>query len=78
MPCSGELLPVLLAAVKKGQLSNKDTWRPIVDGMRVAAGLPQIFGTQARIKDEAVYLYPLLNDQKVDDWQLLVRTAAAR
>jgi len=63
-----ELLPVLTAAVKNGLLSKR-ILATLVDGMRVAAGLPQIFGTQAKIKDEAIYLYPLLSDQKVDDWR---------
>lgn len=63
-----ELLPVLVEAVRKGQLS-KSILASLVDGLRVASGLPQIFGTQARIRDEAVYLYPLLDDQKVDEWR---------
>ena len=63
-----QLLPVLIAAVRKDLLS-KGILATIVDGMRVASGLPQIFGTQARIRDEAIYLYPLLNDQRVDDWR---------
>ena len=63
-----QLLPVLIAAVKKDLLSKR-ILATLVDGMRVASGLPQIFGTQARIKDEAIYLYPLLNDERADDWR---------
>ena len=63
-----ELLPVLIEAVKKGLLSRRVV-AALVDGLRAASGLPQIFGTQAIIKDEAIYLYPLMDDEKVDIWR---------
>lgn len=63
-----ELLPVLAAASKKG-LFEKGNIANIVDNIRIAKGLPQIFGTQAKIANRVLYLYPLLNEVKVEEWR---------
>ncbi|HYJ90028.1 MAG TPA: DUF6624 domain-containing protein, partial [Pyrinomonadaceae bacterium] len=63
-----QLLPVLIQAVKKGYVP-KNLIASIVDGIRVASGVPQIFGTQASIRANAIYLSPLLNDERVDEWR---------
>ena len=63
-----ELLPVLVEAAKKDYIGNP-LLAQIVDNIRISAGLPQIFGTVATIKNEIIYLYPLLNEEKVDDWR---------
>ncbi|MFL6468639.1 MAG: VWA domain-containing protein [Pyrinomonadaceae bacterium] len=63
-----ELLPVLTEAAKKG-LIQYPLIASLVDNIRVGAGYPQIFGTQATIKENIIYVYPLLNDEKVDEWR---------
>jgi len=63
-----ELLPVLVAAAKKG-LIGFPLIATMVDSIRVGFNYPQIFGTQAIIKQKVIYLLPLVNDEKVDDWR---------
>lgn len=63
-----QLLEVLAAAANKNLLP-KSYLAPIVDNARVIKGLPQIFGTQAKIKDGVVYIYPLLNESKLAEWR---------
>ncbi|MBS1795159.1 MAG: VWA domain-containing protein [Acidobacteria bacterium] len=65
-----ELLPVLVEAAKKGVLGNS-MLASMVDSIRVGSRMPQIFGTQAVVRNNVVYLYPLLNEEKVDDWRKL-------
>ena len=65
-----QLLPVLSAAAKKGLIRNQ-LLASLVDNLRLGAGQPQIFGTQATIRGEIVYLYPLLNEAKIDEWRKL-------
>jgi VWFA-related protein len=63
-----ELLPVLAEAAKKGYIGNP-ILATFVDSIRVASRMPQIFGTQAAIRNNVVYLYPILNEEKVDEWR---------
>ncbi|MEP6847635.1 MAG: VWA domain-containing protein [Acidobacteriota bacterium] len=63
-----ELLPVLTEAANKGQI-KKSLIAPLVDYIRLRLGAPQIFGTQASVRDGTIYLRPLLNDAKVDEWR---------
>lgn len=63
-----EFYPVLIEASKK-DLISKHVLANIVDSVRVRTGQPQIFGTQAKIQDDVLYLYPLLNEGKVDEWR---------
>jgi VWFA-related protein len=65
-----ELLPVLSEAAKKGYIGNP-ILASIVDSIRTGLMSPQIFGTQATIRNNVIYLYPLLNEEKVDDWRKL-------
>ncbi|MGI8469829.1 MAG: VWA domain-containing protein [Pyrinomonadaceae bacterium] len=65
-----EIFPVVAAAAKKGYVGNNYV-AALVDSIRVGAGLPQIFGTQTAVRDELFYLYPLVNDAKVDEWRKL-------
>src|SRR5688500_15759851 len=37
--------------------------------MRVGAGLTTIFGSAATVINEIIYLYPLLNEEKVNEWR---------
>ncbi len=63
-----ELLPVLVEASKKGYVGNP-LLASFVDSIRVGSKMPQIFGTQAVIRNNVVYLYPILNEEKVDEWR---------
>src|SRR5258706_1628622 len=63
-----ELLPVLIEAAKKDYVGYP-LLATFVDSIRVGYGLPQIFGTQASIAANVIYLFPLLNDEKVDEWR---------
>ena len=60
-----DLLPVIIAAVKKGEIS-KGSFATYIDRLRTNAGLKQIFGTQATIKDGFLVLYPIADEQHVD------------
>ena len=65
-----QIYPVVVAAAKKGYVGNNEVaW--LVDSIRTSAGVPQIFGTQTKIKDEAFYLFPLQNEAKVDEYRKL-------
>ncbi len=63
-----DLLLVLVEAAKKGYIGNP-LLAQIVDNIRIGAGQPQIFGTSATIKNNVIYLRPLLNEEKVDEWR---------
>lgn len=65
-----EFFPVLAAAAEKGLIA-KGNLASMIDTIRVGGGLPQLFGTQMQIKNEAFYLYPLLNEERVDRWRAL-------
>lgn len=63
-----EVLPVLVEAAKKGYIGNP-VLASFVDSIRVGSRMPQIFGTQAAIRNNIVYLYPIQNEEKVDEWR---------
>jgi VWFA-related protein len=63
-----EFLPILAEAAKEGQIGNP-LLASLVDNIRIGSGLPQIFGTQATIRNDVIYLYPLENEAKVDEWR---------
>jgi len=63
-----ELLPVLVEAAKKSYVGNP-LLASFVDSIRIGSRLPQIFGTQAFIKNNVLYLYPILNEERVDEWR---------
>lgn len=66
-----EIFPVVAAAAaKKGLIGNQEVaW--MIDSIRTNAGLPQIFGTQTKIKNELFYLEPLQNEAKTDEYRKL-------
>lgn len=65
-----EIFPVVAAAAKKGYVGNQEVaW--LIDSIRTSARLPQIFGTQTKIKNDVFYLYPLQNEEKVDQYRKL-------
>ncbi|NJM52587.1 MAG: VWA domain-containing protein [Blastocatellia bacterium] len=63
-----EFYPILVEAANKGYIPKGDL-ASIVDSVRVGVGQPQLFGTQAKIKDDLIYIQPLLNEEKVDEWR---------
>src|SRR6185369_295749 len=60
-----DLLPVIIAAVKKGEIS-KSSFATYIDRLRINVGLKQIFGTQATIRDSFLVLYPITDEQHID------------
>jgi len=60
-----DLLPVIIAAVKKGEIS-KGSFAAYIDRLRVNAGLKQIFGTQATILNNFLVLFPITDEPHVD------------
>ena len=60
-----DLLPVIIAATKQGEISRPD-FAGYVDRLRVDAGLKQIFGTQATIIDGFLVLFPIEAEEHVD------------
>jgi VWFA-related protein len=60
-----DLLPVIIAAVKKGEILRAD-FAGYIDGLRLSAGLKQLFGTQATITDGLIVLYPIEAEANVD------------
>ena len=60
-----DLLPVIVAAVKKGEIT-KPAFAAYVDRLRVSAGLKQIFGTEATILNGFLVLFPITDESHVD------------
>jgi VWFA-related protein len=60
-----DLLPVIIAATKQGEISRPD-FAAYVDRLRIDAGLKQIFGTQATIIDGFLVLFPIEAEEHVD------------
>jgi VWFA-related protein len=61
----GDLLPVIIAAVKRGD-AEKGEVADLVDRMRVDAGRKQLFGTQAKVIDGFLVLAPIESEAQVD------------
>ena len=60
-----DLLPVIIAAVKKGEI-RKTGFAAYIDQLRLSAGLKQIFGTQATILNGFLVLFPITDETHVD------------
>lgn len=60
------LLPVIIAAVKKGEIEKAAVAR-LVDRMRVDAGMKQLFGTQVKVQDGFLVLNPIEAEAQVDE-----------
>lgn len=60
-----DLLPVILAAVKKDP-AQKPEFAGLMDRLRVSAGKKQLFGTQAVTKGGFIVLYPIENEANVN------------
>ena len=61
-----DLLPVILAAVKKDP-AQKPEFAGLFDRLRVSAGMKQIFGTQAVSMGGFLVLYPIEDEKHVND-----------
>ncbi|HYJ44973.1 MAG TPA: VWA domain-containing protein, partial [Pyrinomonadaceae bacterium] len=60
-----ELFPVVVAAVKKGEIEKAD-FAGLVDRLRLRTGLRQLFGTQVSIVKGFLVLYPIEDEAHVD------------
>lgn len=60
-----DLLPVIVAATKKNDL-GKQQFASYFDRLRVRAGLKQLFGSEARIANGFIVLYPIEAEAQVD------------
>lgn len=60
-----ELMPVIVAATQRGEIDRGD-FAGYVDRLRLSAGLKQLFGTQASIRDGFLVLYPIEAESLVD------------
>jgi VWFA-related protein len=60
-----DLLPVIVAAIKKDQF-QKPEFAGLYDRLRVSAGMKQLFGTQAVISGGFLILYPIEDEANVN------------
>lgn len=60
-----ELLPVMVAAVKRDEI-GKPEFAALVDRIRVDAGVKQLFGTQATVTGGLLVLFPIEAEAQVD------------
>jgi len=63
-----QMMPLLTAAAQKGDIP-KPVVAEVVDMVRLNTGQPQIFGTQATRRGDVLYIQPLLNENRVDQWR---------
>ena len=63
------LLPVVTAAVKKGELEKDGDYASFLDRLRVRAGRKQLFGTQTVRRGDFLVLLPLQSERLVDAWR---------
>jgi len=61
-----EMLPVVAAATKKGEIERAD-FAGYFDRLRLNAGLKQLFGTQATVENGFIVLYPVEDEGSVDE-----------
>lgn len=60
-----DLLPVIIAATKKGEIARPD-FAGYIDRLRLSAGLKQLFGTEATISNGFLVLYPIDGEAEVN------------
>ncbi|MDM7922345.1 MAG: VWA domain-containing protein [Pyrinomonadaceae bacterium] len=63
------LLPIINAAVDKGRIRKDIELATFIDRLRVTLGLSQLFGTQAVAGDGFLTLWPMLSEEKADEWR---------
>ncbi len=60
-----DLIPAIVAAVTRGDIQRPE-FAGFVDRLRLEAGLKQLFGTQATIRDRLLVLFPIEAETQVD------------
>lgn len=60
-----DLIPAIVAAVTRGDISRPE-FASFVDRLRLEAGLKQLFGTQATIRDGLLVLFPIEAERDID------------
>jgi len=63
-----QIFTLLVEATKKVEIP-KPMLAEVADSIRLGYGQPQIFGTQATRRGDVIYILPMLNDARVDDWR---------
>lgn len=63
------LLPVVTAAIRKGELEKDGEYAAFLDRLRVRAGRKQLFGTQTVRRGDFLVLLPLQSERLVDAWR---------
>jgi len=63
------LLPVISAGVEKDQINKDGELASLIDRLRLRAGSPQLFGTQAVTNNGFIVISPLLSAEHVDAWR---------
>jgi Ca-activated chloride channel family protein len=69
LPFQRDLVPVISAGVDKNEIDKDFELAALIDRLRIAAGAPQLFGTQAAAKDGFLILWPLESEEKVDTFR---------
>ena len=60
------LLPVISAGVEKDQIKKDGELASLIDRLRLKAGMPQLFGTQAVANNNFIVISPLYSAEQVD------------
>jgi VWFA-related protein len=60
------LVPIISAGVDKDEIDKDFELAALIDRLRLAAGGPQLFGTQAAAQNGFLVLWPLQSEDKVD------------
>jgi VWFA-related protein len=60
-----DLIPAIVAAATRGDISRPE-FAGFIDSLRLEAGLKQLFGTQATIRDGFLVLFPIEAERDVD------------
>lgn len=63
------MLPVISAAIEKGEFEKSGEVAALVDALQIRAGKKQIFGTQYSNRGDFDVLYPLASELEVDGWR---------
>lgn len=63
------LLPVIEVAVRRGLNEKNEDYAAFIDRLRLRAGMKQLFGTQTRMENGFLVLYPLQSEKQVDEWR---------
>jgi VWFA-related protein len=68
-PLQLRLVPLIATAIKTNEVDKDNDLASLIDRLRLRAGLRQLFGTQASIKDGFLLLAPLQSEANIDKWR---------